>query len=110
MSNQYQCVTCGKGTDAWKAKRAEQSRLNPIYGTNLQRPLSEIVKELRERMVQLRGGFSDFRFAYPGWHERTEPVEGLLTCGISTLYAVLKELEEFERKTEKTLAAGEKAS
>lgn len=77
-------------------KRAERYRDNPIYGTDLKRPMSEVIAELRNRMTQLRGQIADFQFGFPGWREHTQPVEGLLTCGIVTLYAVLQELEEFE--------------
>lgn len=90
--------TCNTNADADEARKrqAEHLRMNPIYGTNLQRPLSEIIKELRNRMVFLRGGIADFQFGYPGWKERTEPVEGLLTCGIVTLWNVVEELEKLE--------------
>jgi hypothetical protein len=77
-------------------KRAERYRQNPIYGTDLNRPMSEVIAELRGRMTVLRGQFGDFKHGFPGWHERVEPVEGLLTCGISALYHVLQELEKFE--------------
>ena len=75
---------------------AERYRNNPIYGTDLTRPMSEVIKELRDRMTVLRGQIHDFQFGFPGWRERTEPVSGLLTCGIVTLYSVLQELEKFE--------------
>lgn len=78
------------------AEMAERYKANPIYGTNLNRPMSEVIKELRQRMVTLRGQIADFQFGFPGWRERTEPVEGLLTCGIVTLHSVLQELEKFE--------------
>ena len=77
-------------------KRAERYRQNPIYGTDLNRPMSQTIKELRDRMTILRGQIADFQFGFPGWRERTQPVEGLLTCGIVTLYSVLQELEKFE--------------
>lgn len=77
-------------------KRAEQYRANPIYGTNLNRPMSEVIAEIRQRMITLRGQVQDFQFGYPGWRERTQPVEGLLTCGIGALYHSLQEIEKFE--------------
>lgn len=82
-------------------ERAETFRNNPIFGTNLKRPMSEVIKEIRSNMVQLRGNITDFQFGFPGWGERTEPVEGLLTCGIVTLYNVLQELEKFEAEISK---------
>ena len=83
------------------SKRSERYRQNPIFGTDLNKPMSEVVKELRSRMTQLRGQISDFQFGFPGWRERTEPVEGLLTCGIVTLYSVIQELEKFEAEIRK---------
>ena len=77
-------------------KRAERHKQNPIYGTDLNRPMSEVIAELRSRMTVLRGQFGDFKRGFPGWHERVEPVEGLLTCGISALYSVIQEIEKFE--------------
>lgn len=77
-------------------KRAERYKQNPIYGTDLNRPMSEVIKEIRDRMTVLRGQVNDFQFGFPGWRERTEPVQGLLTCGIVTLFSVMQELEKFE--------------
>lgn len=77
-------------------KRAERYRQNPIYGTDLNRPMSEVINDIRNRMTVLRGQIGDFQFGFPGWSERTQPVEGLLTCGIVALYNVLQELEKFE--------------
>ena len=76
--------------------RAERYKLNPIYGTDLDRPMSEVINEIRNRMTVLRGQIADFQFGFPGWRERTQPVEGLLTCGIVALYSVMQELEKFE--------------
>ena len=83
-------------------KHAEWYRQNPIYGTDLNRPLSEIIEEIRNRMTVLRGQVGDFQFGFPGWRERTEPVHGLLTCGIVALYKVLQELQKFEAEQKPT--------
>ena len=95
------CPTCRKQTEEGSKNSAERYKENPIYGpiygTNLKRPVSEIVNELRERMVSLRRGIQDFQFGYPQWKERTQHVEGLLTCGIIALYNTLEELQKFEQ-------------
>jgi hypothetical protein len=77
-------------------KRAESYRQRPILGTDLNRPMSEVIAEIRGNMTKLRGQIADFQFGFPTWKGRTEPVEGLLTCGIVTLYEVLNRLEAFE--------------
>jgi hypothetical protein len=77
-------------------KRAERYRQNPIYGTDLNRPMSEVINDIRNRMTVLRGQIGDFQSGFPGWRERMQPVEGLLTFGIVVLYNVLQELEKFE--------------
>ena len=82
-------------------KRAENYRKAPIYGTDLDRPMSEVITELRNNMSRLRGQIWDFKFGFPGWGERVVPIEGLLTCGIIALYDVMQELEKFETDTEK---------
>jgi hypothetical protein len=61
------------------------------------KPLSEIVESIRSELVKARGHISDIQFAYPGWGEHVESVEGLLTCGISYLYKVARNMEEHEK-------------
>ncbi len=103
------CPECGKWTREGAAKLAEHHRDHPIYGINLQRPMSEIIAEIRMSLTQARGTISDFQFAFPQWKDRTTPVEGLLTCGIVALYDVIKELEKFEQDCV-AMAEKEKAS
>lgn len=91
------CPTCRKETAEGSKNSAERYKENPIYGTNLNRQPSEIVNELRDRMTTLRGGIQDFQFGYPQWKERTQHVEGLLTCGIVALAYTLDELQKFEQ-------------
>jgi hypothetical protein len=85
-------------------KRAESYRQHPIYGTDLNRPMSEVIAEIRGNMIRLRGQIYDFQFGFPAWKARTEPVEGLLTCGIVTLYQALQEIEAFEASKANTEA------
>jgi hypothetical protein len=72
--------------------------MNPIHGNDFDRPKSEVLKEIRNKLTAARGGLTDFQSAFPGWSGRTQHVEGLLTCGIMALYEAIQELEGFERK------------
>lgn len=71
----------------------EKPRGNPIYGTDITRPLPELIEGLRHQLVQVRGQISDIQH-HIGWRDRFDPVHGLLTCGISVLYGVKQEVEE----------------
>ena len=92
-------------TDEQVQADAERYRQNPIYGTDLNRPMSEVIKDLRHRMTVLRGQINDFQFGFPGWRGHTEPVEGLLTCGIVALYAALEEIQKFEASEKPNVGA-----
>ena len=63
---------------------AERYRQNPIYKTDLNKPKSQVIEDIRHKMTDLRGMIHDFQFGFPGWKERTEHVEGLLTCGLNS--------------------------
>ena len=67
-------------------------RLHPIFGTDLSLPMTELVTKWRSQLIQMRGELSDFRAANPGWGDRTESIEGLLTCGLVCLYNVREEM------------------
>lgn len=92
------CDSCGRLNHEGLTKSAERYRQNPIFGTNLERPMSEIVNEIRNRLVAARGSIADFQFGYPAWKERTQHVEGLLTCGIVALYSAMEDIQKFERE------------
>ncbi len=91
------CKECGKYSYQELEDRAVKYRDKPIFGTDLKRPLSEIITGIRRQLLEARNSIHDFEFGYPGWKERTQPVEGLLTCGLVTLYDVIEELKKFER-------------
>lgn len=71
---------------------------NPIFGTDLSIPFSETVEELRSRIAKIRGQLYDIGSAETIWKDRLQSVEGLLTCGLVSLYAVKEEMAEYERK------------
>lgn len=100
------CGECGKWTAEGEA--AWRARVKPIFGTDLSRPISVILEGFRDDLTRVRGQLSDLGFAFPGWDERLECVEGLLTCGLISLAYVADEAravetqraqQEHERKT-----------
>lgn len=99
------CSCCGRLTFEGVRKSSERYKENPIHGTDLKKPMSEVIRDIRRQLSKARGSISDFQFAYPHWKERTEHVEGLLTCGLVALHATLLELEQFEREEKKAILA-----
>jgi hypothetical protein len=81
-------------------RRRERYKENPIWRTDLSKKVSVLIEEIRNQLVQERGKIYDIKQVYPAWGERLEPVEGLLTCGLISLYSIMEEIAEFERKTE----------
>jgi hypothetical protein len=72
--------------------------LNPIFYKNaeeMDKPLSELIENLRSDIAKIRGKLSDIRRSY-GWVDRIEHIEGGLTCMLVamhhtiTLYGSLK--------------------
>lgn len=88
------CKECGAWTEAGREHNRERAKQNPIYDTDFSKPLDEIIEGCRDRMVVVRGTLSDIRAAFPGWGERTENVDGLLTCGISELFYIREEMRK----------------
>lgn len=66
-----------------------------IFGTEFDRPLSQIVNDIRNQMVRVRGQVSDV-VRHGGMGGRVKDIEGLLTCGISYLYHSIEEMERHE--------------
>lgn len=81
---------------AERERRAKFDREHPIWGTDLSRPLSDIIEGLRNDITRIRGSLGDIGRAFPGWGERLEPVEGLLTCGLIALFGVRAEILKHE--------------
>jgi len=59
--------------------------------------LSEALNAARNEMVLARGTLTQARLDH-GFADRIRNIEGLLTCGISTLYEVIREATELEIK------------
>lgn len=92
------CSCCGRFTREGMDARREYYKQHPIYGTDLSRPLSEVIESARNDIVRVRGKLSDVGFAFSGWADRLKSVEGLLTCGLVALYETVREMKEHEAK------------
>ena len=71
---------------------------NPIFYKNaeeMDRPLSELMEELRNEISRVRGKLHDIKYSY-GWGDRIEPIEGGLTCMLIAMYSVTEEWRQFE--------------
>ena len=77
-------------------ERTKRNIENPIYGTDLKRPVSVVIEEIRNDFVKARGKISDVVRAHPGWKDRLEDVSGLLTCGLVALASANREIIETE--------------
>lgn len=91
------CSCCGNWTQKGRDKMVLRAREHPIYETNLARPCSELTNEIRDKLTEFRGNFSDMRRAYPVW-EQLESIEGLLTCAISYLYSTVDDMRKNEAR------------
>lgn len=94
------CPTCGTWTEEGKRKNAEAYLSSPIFRTDLTKKKSEVVALARQKILEARNILDDFAFAYPGWKERVDHVNGLATCGLGALYATIQELEQYEKQWE----------
>ena len=73
---------------------------HPIYyksAEEMDRPLSELMEELREDLSRVRGKLHDIRHSF-GWEDRITHIEGGLTCMLVTMYSTLEEWQRFEAK------------
>lgn len=78
---------------------------NPIFYKNsdeMDKPLSELIEELRCDISKIRGKLYDIRNSY-GWGDRIEHIEGGLTCILSAMYLTMQEFKLFEDKEKEKL-------
>jgi hypothetical protein len=94
------CPSCGHMTNEGRQKWADKARENPIYKTDFSKPLAELVDLLRNQITHTRGQLQDIMSAFPVYKDHLDSVEGLLTCGISYLYHVKKQMEQHTVKWE----------
>jgi hypothetical protein len=98
------CPTCRRYTERGRQELAVECRGRPIYGTDFSKPLSEIIGSLRNDLTRVRGQLGDIGSGYLAWKEHLESIEGLLTCGLVSLYYVQEQMKEHEAKYPKTAA------
>lgn len=75
---------------------AERYRTSPIFGTDFNKPLSAIIEVVRNEICKARNTINDIQHGYPGWKERVDHVEGLLTCGLVALHTSKEEIFQHE--------------
>ena len=81
-----------------------QKKFNPIFYKSAQemdKPLSELIEQLRIDVSEVRGKLSDIRQAY-GWNDRIEHIEGGLTCVLVAMHSTMIEWKQFERTVRKS--------
>lgn len=91
------CPTCRRYTITGQQQLAVQFRSRPIYGTDLTKPLSVLIGDIRSQIVKARGQLNDIGMGFTGWREHLESVEGLLTCGLVSLHHTMKQMQEHEK-------------
>jgi hypothetical protein len=72
----------------------------PIFYKNkedLDKPLYDLMEELRTDVHHVRGKLHDIRSTY-GWDDRILHLEGGLTCLLVAMHAIAIEWKEFEKK------------
>ncbi len=72
------------------------AKAHAIFGTDLSKPLSDSIEDIRSQLSRTRGQISDLMRAFPGWSDRLDHVEGLLTCGICALAHSAEQVTECE--------------
>jgi len=73
---------------------------NPIYYKNadeMEKPLSELMEELRIDISRVRGKLFDIKQSF-GWEDRINFIEGGLTCMLIAMYSTMEEWKKFEEK------------
>lgn len=93
------CPTCRQYTFDGRRQREVNYRDRPIYQTDFTKPTGEIIEEVRHVLAQARGTLTDIGYADSFWKERVEAVEGLLTCGLVTLYAAIQEAPDAAKRS-----------
>lgn len=71
----------------------EKPRGNPIYGTDVTRPLEELIEGARHQLVQVRGQLHDMQH-HIGFRELLETAAQSITCTIVYLSYAKSEVEK----------------
>ena len=87
---------CYKPVDEQEKER-ERYKKSPIYGTDFNKPVSQLIEDVRNTITDARGKLQDIVYGV-GWEDRLDHIMGLLTCGLVALHASKEEIYEFEVK------------
>ncbi len=71
-------------------------RENPIFGTDFNKSITEILEDVRNKLTSLRGGIKDLKYGYPAYKERIDYFDGYFTTGILALYSTIEGIKEIE--------------
>lgn len=96
MNEIEHCPTCRRMTLRGQQQFHEEHK--PLYGADMSKPISQLIEDVRSQLVRSRGQLWDIGFRYTGWTDRLASVEGLLTCGLVTLYHEKQEAIESEKR------------
>lgn len=77
------------------SERRARNLKNPIYGTDLSKPTSACIADVRNKIAEVRGQLTDIMRG-KGWEDRMVHVEGLLTCGLVALHDSMQEIYKHE--------------
>lgn len=72
----------------------------PIYynsSEEMDKPLSELMEELRKEISKTRGKLSDLKNSF-GFKDHIELIEGGLTCMLVAMYSSVEEFQKLEYK------------
>jgi len=64
----------------------------PIFGTDITKPIPDLIEGWRDDLARIRGQISDVQHLV-GFKETFDPVSGLLTCGIENLFHISEQIE-----------------
>ena len=79
---------------------SKKTEYNPIFYKSkeeMDRPLSELMEELRLEISRIRGKLFDIKHTY-GWEDRIDFIEGGLTCMLVAMHSTMEEWKRFETK------------
>lgn len=88
-----------------KNMKTENKDRNPLYyksADEMNKPLSELMEELRGEISKTRGKLFDIKQSY-GWADRIEHLEGGLTCMLVAMHSIMEEWKQFEDKQHQAL-------
>lgn len=102
------CDGCGQMTRKGKEEDRERYRKSPIWKTDFNKPLSELIEDVRKEIVQVRGMLTDLIHGYDcsDGYRTIQDVEGLMTCALISLHSVKQDRLKTEKFIDKRKEQG----